>query len=263
MKTDLSFIEKPLWILFITVTVFSSCIADKTIEIEINNLRCELIDNPVGIDIAVPRLSWELDSKERSVIQLSYRILVSSSLEKLNANEGDLWDSRTVKSDESVFIPYGGEILKSRMECYWKVCVNTNKGKSEWSKPAKWTMGLLTPQEWDAKWIGLDQSFEWEDPTADNTRLAARYFRKEFTALQQPEKATLYLCGLGLYKLYINGEMIGEQELSPTPTDYRKEVKYNTFDITETLNKEENASGIMLGNGRCFQMRPAAAAAAR
>lgn len=222
---------------------------------EITNLRCELLRNPEGIDLSAPRLSWELESTGKSVLQTGYRILVSSSLEKLSADRGDLWDSGLVRSDASLFIPYEGKGLESRMECYWKVCVTTNRGKSAWSQPAKWTMGLLSPEEWNARWIGLDRSFEWEDPSAEHTRLSARYLRKEFDIEQQPVKATLYICGLGLYKLYINGEMIGDQELSPTPTDYRKEVKYNTFDVTEALAEGTNAVGVTLGNGRFFHMR--------
>lgn len=242
-------------IFFNVVIVCLLCGFSNGATIEVSNLRCELIRNPVGIDLPAPRLSWELTSQKRSVLQESYHILVASSLEKLNADEGDLWDSKQVFSDTSIFVSYRGKRLQSRTECYWKVRVTTNKGKSEWSRPARWSMGLLTPEEWQAKWIGLDKTYEWEDPTADNTRLGARYFRKEFEILQQPVKATLYLCGLGLYKLHVNGKVIGDQELSPTPTDYRKEVKYNTFDLTENFRQGTNAVGVVLGNGRFLHMR--------
>lgn len=242
-------------IVVFTICTFESCMKGENSDIRITNLRCELISNPKGIDIQVPRLSWELESKKKSVLQKKYRILVASSLKKLQANEGDLWDSKHVTSDESVFIPYKGKQLESRNECYWKVCVTTNKGKSEWSEPARWTMGLLSSKDWNAQWIGLDKSFEWEEPRAERTRQSARYFRKEFDLQQRPKKATLYLCGLGLYKLHINGEIIGNQELSPTPTDYRKEVKYNTFDVTKVLQNGTNAIGVILGNGRFFHMR--------
>ncbi len=242
--------------LFIAVVFYHcACTNDKTGDIEITNFQCELINNPEGIDLPSPRLSWELKSEKKSVLQESYRILVATSLEKLNSDEGDLWDSKQVNSDVSVFVPYAGKALESRTECYWKVSVITNKGKTAWSDPARWTMGLLQEEEWDAKWIGLDKAFDWDDPKAENTRLSARYFRNEFDIQQQPIKATLYLCGLGLYKLHINGRTIGTQELSPTPTDYRKEVKYNTFDVTDILKTGPNTVGVVLGNGRFFHMR--------
>lgn len=132
------------------------CFSCTETDLKIVNLRCELIENPLGIDLSAPRLSWELKSKERNVFQISYRILVASTKDKLDANEGDLWDSGDIKSDSSVFISYKGRKLHSRMECYWKVKVTTNKNVSVWSRPAYWTMGLLQPEDWKAHWIGLD-----------------------------------------------------------------------------------------------------------
>lgn len=250
MKSQVSALTKGVNILLIML-----CCACTNKHLEIDNLRCEMVKDPMGIDITTPRLSWELNSDKRNVLQTSYRILVASTEEKLKAGEGDLWDSGEVVSDQTTFIPYQGVALKSRTECYWKVHVTTNQGISTWSETARWTMGLLQPEEWKARWIGLDKSFEWDDPTADRTRLSARYFRKEFQTHKRPTKATLYICGLGVYKLYINGKVIGQQELAPTPTDYRKEVKYNTFDVTDKINKGKNAIGIILGNGRFFHMR--------
>jgi alpha-L-rhamnosidase len=221
----------------------------------ITRLSCENLIDPQGIDCVAPRLGWEIQSDGRGVLQKSYRILVASSLEKLNADEGDLWDSKEVKSDESVFIPYSGKKPESRATCFWKVQVTTNKGKSEWSQPASWTMGLTESSDWQAQWTGLDKSFAG-DVTTGKTRLSARYFRKEFDAAQQPVKATVYISGLGLYKLYINGKKIGgEQELAPTPTDYTRSVKYNTFDVTGEIVQGKNAIATALGNGRYFSFR--------
>ncbi|MDR1455773.1 MAG: glycoside hydrolase family 78 protein [Tannerella sp.] len=223
--------------------------------IHVTRLRCEGLVNPKGIDPNAPRLSWELASDSRNIRQTGYRILVASSLDKLNANEGDLWDSRQVGSGESVLVPYNGTELQSRTECYWKVKVATNRGPSEWSEPAAWTMGLLHPLDWEAVWTGLDKS-DPQDVMEGRTRLAARYFRKEF----QPEdravrKAVLYICGLGLYEAFLNGAKIGEQVLSPTPTDYTKTIKYNTFDVTDRVTKGANVLGVTLGNGRFLGMR--------
>jgi len=87
------------------------------------------------------------------------------------------------------------------------------------------------------------------------TRLSARYFRKEFQNEGEIDKAMLYISGLGLYEAYINGKRVGDQVLSPTPTDYTKSVKYNTFDVTDHLQSGENAIAVVLGNGRFFNMR--------
>lgn len=219
------------------------------------NLRCELLTDPTGIGVTAPRLSWEITSNEKDVRQTSYHILVASTPEKLKAGEGDLWDSGEVSSDNSIQVGYAGKPLPSRQTCYWKVKVTTNKGDSDWSKPASWTMALLNDSDWQAKWTGLDRYFEWDAPGAAHTRLSARYFRKEFESAKKVEKATVYLSGLGLYKLYVNGEVIGTQELAPTITDYAQSVKYNTLDVTKQIQEGNNALGVILGNGRFFSMR--------
>lgn len=119
------------------------------------NLQCEQLINPLGIDVRQPRLSWELNANQRAVRQTAYQILVGSTEEKLKTGEGDLWDSRKVASDQSILIPYGGKPLAAFSECFWKVRVwDQDQVASEWSVPAKWSMGLLSPSDWNAKWIG-------------------------------------------------------------------------------------------------------------
>lgn len=223
--------------------------------VSVGDLKCEMRLNPLGIDERTPGLSWKIRSGERNVVQTGFDILVASSREKLDAGEGDLWTGTGIECGESIYVPYAGNELESRTECHWKVRVHTNKGSSEWSEPALWTMGLLSETEWKCRWLGLERSFPG-DTLAGCTRLAARYFRHEF-GLKDKEvaKATMYICGLGLYEAYINGGRIGDQVLAPTLTDYDREAKYNTFDVTETLRTSDNAIGIVLGNGRFFSQR--------
>ena len=233
--------------------LFSAC-GEKAV-VTVTNLRCEKLVDPQGIDHITPSLSWEINADAKGIYQTGYHVLVASSLEKLAADEGDLWDSKGVKSDNSIDVVYGGTVLQSRAECFWKVKVKTNKGTSQWSKPARWTIGLLGASDWKAQWTGLDKSFK-DDVLEGKTRLAARYFRKDFTLEDKKvAKATLYISGLGMYEAYINGGRIGDYVFSPTPTDYTKVVKYNTYDVTAQLTKGANAIGIVLGNGRYFTMR--------
>jgi alpha-L-rhamnosidase len=219
-------------------------------------LTCEYRTNPVAVAAARPRLSWQIDSDIRDVVQLAYRVIVSSSPERLARNDGDLWDSKEVSSNNTLNIVYSGRPLSSRMTCYWKVEVWTNKSGAIWSDPASWTMALLKRSDWKAEWIGLDSLFAGENDDSVHSRLAARYFRKEFNLKDRVEKATLYISGLGLYELYINGKRVGTQVLSPTLSDYTKRIYYNTFDVTTLLTPGEDAIGVILGNGRFFSMRP-------
>lgn len=219
------------------------------------HLRCETLENPVGIDVAQPRMSWEIAVKEHAVVQTAYQILVASTPEKLAGNEGDMWNSGKVMSDQSIQVTYKGKPLKSRQDCYWKVKVWTNKGESEWSQPAHWSMGLLHANDWKGKWIGADTSFAWDSAHTQFSRLSARYYKKEFTSRQRVKKATMYIAGPGLYEGFINGHRIGTQVLAQAPTDYRKTVRYNTYDVTGLIREGNNQISVTLGNGRYFTMR--------
>ncbi|GEM_PF-195983 len=220
------------------------------------SLRCENLTNPVALETGKPRLSWLVSGSDRGLIQQSYHILVASSADKLARNEGDLWDSGTVQSDQSIWVSYTGQSLTSRATCFWKVQIATTNGvTSDWSQPATWTMGLMQPGDRHAQWIGLERTFDWDQPTANRTRLSARYFRKETQLAKPIRQATAYICGLGLYELHLNGQRIGTQVLAPGPTEYNKRVFYNTFDVTAQLHQGVNALGITLGNGHFFRMR--------
>src|SRR5258708_812929 len=147
---------------FFLRAAFAACFLLATIvpsfaTVTVGDLRCEHLDNPQGIDATQPRLSWMLQSNERGVKQTAYQILVASSVAKLKSDQGDLWDSGKVSSDESVLVAYAGKPLASRTECFWKVHVWDTDGKvSAWSQPASWTMGILDPGEWHAQWVGQD-----------------------------------------------------------------------------------------------------------
>ena len=221
-------------------------------------LRLEYRDNPLGIDVAAPRLSWldtSADPKARGLRQTAYRILVASSERALGAGQGDLWDTGKVASGDSAQIVYGGKPLASGAQAFWKVQVWDQGGNaSEWSAPADWSMGLLRPEDWQAKWIGLD-----EPAAAQNAdrRLPARYLRTEFTVAKPVRRAVVYYSGLGLSELYLNGAKVGDHVLSPGLTDYDKRALYVTFDVTRQLSAGKNAIGLILGNGRFYAPRAA------
>lgn len=239
--------------LFFFVPLF--CKGDGGSDLHIINLRCEMLVNPEGIDVIHPRLSWEIVSKERNIIQEAYQVLVASSEEKLNKNIGDIWNSGKINSAHSVNVIYSGRKLKSTMDCFWKVKIWTNKGESIWSETAHWSMGLLQQNSWKAKWIGLDRSFPWDSAHSKFSRLSARYFRKEFNVRKNIRRAMVYVTGLGYYQIYINGHRIGNQVLTPAPTDYTKSILYNTYDVTHEIKSGENVIGTILGNGYFFTMR--------
>ncbi|MEY4488270.1 MAG: hypothetical protein RIQ79_778 [Verrucomicrobiota bacterium] len=205
-------------------------------------LSCDFRVDPLGVDSAPPRLGWQLAAvapDARGLRQTAYRILVASSLALLAKDKGDLWDSGRVVSDQSTLLPYAGRPLRSSETCHWKVQVWTDAKKpSPWSPPARWTMGLLAPADWQAHWIGAE---------AD---AASLLLRREFPVRPRLTRALVHVTGLGHYELFLNGRRVGEDLLAPGWTDYRKTILYDSFDVTALLRAgSPNAVGIVLGNG--------------
>jgi alpha-L-rhamnosidase len=119
-------------------------------------LRCEYMQNPLGIDVPHPRFSWELTSSGKDKKQTAWQILVSSdptALAKGQADDG--WDSGKTDGNETNQLHYGGRPLKPFTYYYWRVRVWDEQGKaSGWSATAKFSTGALSASDWKAQWIG-------------------------------------------------------------------------------------------------------------
>ena len=161
-------------------------------DLQVVELRCEYLVNPLAIDQPAPRLSWRLESQQRGARQTAYRILVASSRELLSEAKADLWDSGKVDSRETVNIAYQGKPLASRATCYWQVHI---WGQAEEpcevdSEVSQWTMGLLAESDWQADYI----SYRDESPvftSKEELYLPPAYqYRKEFQATEKPDSAS-------------------------------------------------------------------------
>jgi len=99
----------------------------------------------------------------------------------------------------------------------------------------------VKPPVWHAKWIaaaGADAS----DPVMP-------LFRKAFVLRKRPVQAWLYVSALGQGEVHLNGAKVGQDELAPGWTDYRKTVRYERYDVTPMLHVGQNVAGVMVGNG--------------
>ncbi len=219
--------------------------AEKDTALEVKKLRCEYKVDPVGIDVRKPRLSWELVSADKGVMQTSYEVRVAGSEAEL-AKGKVIWDSGTQPSDASIQVEYGGPALASGRLYYWQVRVADNHGHlSEWSKTARWEMGLLDAGDWKAKWITPGLA---EDETKSNP---APMMRREFAvnAKKKVERARLYASAMGLYELELNGKRVGDEYFTPGWTAYDFRFQYETYDVTGQLKSGANCLGAMLGDG--------------
>jgi len=125
--------------------------------LRVTGQRTEFKQNPIGIDARKPRLSWQLQSSARGVMQSAYQIRVARNEGDLRAGTGLVWDSGKVTSDESIHRPYEGSPVQSGQRYYWQVKVWDTNGKAgDWSEAAYFEMGLLTAADWKASWIEPD-----------------------------------------------------------------------------------------------------------
>ena len=238
-------------------------------------LRCEYMVNPLGVDVARPRLSWILQSDQRGWEQTAYQVLVAGSPEHFEAGRANIWDSGKVDSDRSIQVVYAGNKLESDTRCFWKVRVWDKDGQvSGWSESATFTTGLYKTEDWTGKWIahrdeeqwrrkwqknraqeekrgrGCNQGEQWfEDNLSELPDDPAPLMRKEFALNKPIRRAHVHVCGLGYYELYLNGGKVGDHTLDPGWTNFDQRVLYVTYDVTDALRSGNNSVGLMLGRG--------------
>ena len=233
-------------------------------DLQVVNLACEGKKAPLGVEQKAPVLSWQLQSRQRGVVQTAYRILVADNPESLHKNIGNLWDSKKRSSDASIQVAYEGAPLQAARTYYWKVQVWDNKtGTPAWSKVGQWQMGLLSPSDWKgAQWIGYTEMADsLRIVPAEHGKGDAKWakvvdtlplLRKTFALKKPVKKASAFICGLGHFEMSLNGQKVGDHFLDPGWTFYDKEAQYVVFDITNQLKPGQNALGVMLGNGFYF-----------
>ena len=216
--------------------------------LRIEDLRCEYLCSPLAIDTPQPRLSWILQSEQRGREQTAYRVLVSSKADLLSKDQGDLWDSGKVESDQTTQVAYAGKPLASRMQCFWKVQVWDNDNKAlAWSCPATWSMGFLKAEDWRAKWLRYGEKTTAAKETS--TGAPSPWLRKTFVLEDKPKQGFAYVNVLGYHEFYVNGQKVGAAVLGPAVSDYRARSFYVTYDIAPLLRKGRNCVGLWLGRG--------------
>jgi alpha-L-rhamnosidase len=214
-------------------------------------LRCEYAANPLGIDVAHPRLAWGLDADRRDEKQTAYQILVSSSSQRLERDQGDLWDSGQVASEQSVHVVYEGGPLSSGTRVHWKVRVWDRDGRvSVYSESAWWEMGLLEPTDWAAHWIAPDGSRglgadlrlgEWIWVPGAAASIPVAFFRRSFNLdpSMRLAEAVIKLNADNAFDLYVNGGLVGNNRFWDVPREY---------DITPDLRSGLNVVAVKVVN---------------
>ncbi len=219
-----------IFILFLLLTI------NGFTQLSCNHLLTENLIHPIGINVVQPRLSWQLTSTQKNILQTAYEIKVMQGTQAV-------WSSGKINSDSSVHIAYKGLPLQSEKKYQWQVRVWDNHNEeSNWSEPAIFQTAFLNISDWKAKWIEPGY-------VEDTIMRPSPLFRKEFSSNKKIISATAYITAHGLYQAFINGQKIGDAYLTPGWTSYHKRLQYQTYDVTDLVKNGNNAIGVMLGNG--------------
>lgn len=228
---------KKLLILSATIT-FCCAVAAQNLCIPLD-LKTEYLENPLGIDSPLPRLSWRIDDPRPGAKQTAYQLVLGTdSLAVVNGN-GNKWDTGKKISD-AILVTYSGEKLEPFTKYYWKVIVWDKDSRQISSTIRSFETGMMDMKNWQGAWIGDGKGIDYKP---------APYFRKKFNLKKTIKSARAYIAVAGLYELYVNGSKMGNHFLDPTYTRFDRRNLYVTYDITSQLQNGDNAVGVLLGNG--------------
>lgn len=206
----------------------------------LSELKIDNIKSPTGLTNLQPNFSWIIiskDFKRRNIHQTAYQIIVSSSLERLNKNFGDLWDSEMVRSSSTNQISYNGKGFNSSRQYWWKVRIWDELNKtSQWSDPESFITGVLRPSDWQSVWMTTPPGME---------NFSSHLFRNEFMLRSNFKKVVVHVSSTNFYDLRINGNKVSEDVLNNGKAIFDNKLCYKTYDITESVWKGTNAVGVV------------------
>lgn len=248
---------------YILLLLCLPCLAQAK-NITVSRLTCEMQEGMVVVE-GYPRLGWAMSSSENGTRQTAYQVEIREA-----CTGRSVWNSGKVKSSQSQLIStQEADIHRYSPYSYvWRVRVwDETDAPSEWSREAKFR---LAPEGFSsAKWIGaitredarLPEGRRFHGAELKKPEVKAAWaavdtlakksicLRRKFRTDKKVVEATASVCGLGFYEFSLNGKKVGDSEFAPLWSDYDKSVYYNTYDVTELLQKGENVAGVLLGNG--------------
>lgn len=230
-------------VLLSTGAAFASVGADTTPteSTVLTELRCDYRENPMGIDIEKPYLSWKIQSNVRGQKQTAYRIGVSSTEEKLKTNNFDVWDTGFVSSAQLGAV-YGGKALTARTVYYWTVIIKDKDGRTVTGETATFETALFGD---------FGSGNHWIQDAATHTGTKAPLFRRSFETLSGKTlaKARLYATAAGTHEMYLNGQRASDDYLAPGHSEYTQILYYQTYDVTHLILAGQNTVAAQLGMG--------------
>ena len=193
---------------------------------KITRLRVDHLREPLGFQMDRPVFSWVVSDTVSQKQEKAQLIVCREGQCVFDTGPTDALDS------------LGTELpirLLPRTRYAWSVRVwgdRGDRGESEW---ACFETGKRD-EAWQGSWI--------RGEGGENGSLEKTVFLSE-----EPEKARVYLSGLGLYRLFVNDQAASDEVLTPGLNAYDRWVQVQTFDVGPLLRKGENRLEIWLGGG--------------
>ncbi|WP_168714384.1 alpha-L-rhamnosidase [Niallia nealsonii] len=197
----------------------------------IKNLKTNRITNPMGFDLGSPRVSWITESsiaKKQKAAQI--QVAMDIEFNQIILDTGISSDIDSISYELKID-------LKPQTRYYWKVTVWADNGEVATSEIA-WFETAKLDKPWKAKWV-----------TPEFAANINPVIYKTVSFDKEVESVRVYMTGLGLYELYVNKSKVGNEYLTPNFNAYDRWIQYQTYDITENIQWDQNLIEIALGDG--------------
>lgn len=193
--------------------------------------------NPLGFQMDGVRLSYnivEAAGKEQKCARMI--LALDEAMKEIVYDSGKREDIRFTGEN----IPLK---LKPRTRYFWTVWAETEKGETAESD-INWFETAKQEEQWYGTWIACDKKNRHPIFYKDLSEVCAR-LKDDGKSIRS---ARLYICGLGVYEAFLNGEKIGDELLAPGCNNYHQWLQYQTYDITSAL-KKGTLLEVMTGDG--------------
>lgn len=197
----------------------------------ISQLRVNNVEHPLGFQVDPLSFSWKVEEAGNAKKMQSARIQIFRE-EELIYDSGE--DENANSTDYQVKME-----LQPRTRYTWSVEVKADDGEVEKAESCFETGKMQ--EAWSGEWIAPQSGDEDIQP------IMRKIFEVNPEHINEP--ARLYLCGLGVYEVYINGKKVGKEYLAPGYHSYDFHLQVQTYDVTKYLQAGENEIAIWLGDG--------------
>ncbi len=235
-------------------------------------LTCDSLVEPLGLDDAKPRLSWQLRDARDGAQQTAYELEVATKAALLAADKADVWDSGKVASDRSVGVAYAGPELAAETRYYWRVKVWDKDGKPyPVSEASWWETGLMGAANWQGKWIGYETEEEqhiresgaaWiTNPPVENLKGSSptrHDFRLGFDLARPVKRAVLYVTGRDTAAAWVNGKQV----VTAMPMPPWKQFPWQTYTTTVVTGDLHAGRNLLAVEVLLYSANPSGLAAA-